>query len=73
MHVSVNAYASVIYAMCKFILYQMSIAVASLVTSCPVSETTVDPTAVLKGEIIDCQSESLWCRVLAMNSHYKTA
>lgn len=50
----------------------MSITAASLVTSCPISETTVDPTAVLKGEIIDCQSESLWRRLLAMNGSYKT-
>lgn len=51
----------------------MSITAASLVTSCPISETTVDPTAVFKGEKIDCQSESLWRRLLAMNGSYKTA
>ena len=72
-HISVNAYASVIYGSCKLMLYQMSITTASLVTSCPVSETTVDPTAVLKGEIIDCQSESLWHGLLAVNGSYKTA
>lgn len=72
-HVSVNAYASVIYGICKLMLYQMRITAASLVTSCPVSETTVDPTAVLKRGIIDCQSERLWRRLFAMNGSYKTA
>lgn len=67
MHIQVQFMAFV-----SSMLYQMSIAAASLVTSCPVSETPVDPTAVLKGKIIDCHSESLWRRLLAMNGSYKT-
>lgn len=49
----------------------MNITAASPVTSCPKSETTVDPAAVLEGEIIDCQSASLWHRLLAMTGSYK--
>lgn len=51
----------------------MNITAAGPVTSCPVCETTVDAAAVLEGEIIDCQSASLWRRLLAMTGSYKMA